>query len=922
MTDQFRELVNRARSFFRREPLDQELEAEMAGHLELAIDENLQRGLSPEEARRQALIRFGGVQQAKERHREARSLPRFEALLRDARFALRTLRRSPGFAAVAVLTLALGIGANTAIFTLVNAVMLRSLPVAKPGELWSLGDDRAGGGGGGFVDDVSAYSYQSYEYLRDNTPEFSELAAFQSGEMDLSVRRSGDLRPAEHYYGKLVSGNYFKTFGISAIAGRTITGDDDQPNSSSVAVMSYRTWHDHFASDPSVVGATFTLKGVPVTVVGIAPPGFFGETLRVNPPDFWIPLNAEPLLNPQASQLKRWNEFWLYAIGRLRPGVQPSALQAHVTAELQHWLSDNYSDPRYRRNIGKQHIVVAPAGGGVSWMRDNYRNGLRVLMAVSMLVLLIACANVANLLLARGTANRPQTAVRVALGASRMRIVQKTVVEGVVLALVGGIAGLGIASVTSRLILLLAFRGATYVPIESAPSSVVFAFAFVLSVFTGIIFSVAPAWVASSVPPADPMREVSRSTRDGSSLPQKSLMVLQTALSLVLLVGAGLLTQSLRRVENQQFGFETRGRLIISVAPPTQYRPERLNTFYQRLQEQLARISGVESASFSLFSPMDGNGWDEPVSINGQEIVQPLEHGKWPWQNRISAHYFETVGSRILRGRAIDERDGPESRHVAVVNESFARTFFPKQDAVGQHFGIEEPAHSADYEIVGISEDTKYAYAKDHADPMFFLPLVQEEGKYEDSAQAAEQIATHYIGSIQLRVAGRPEDFEQVVRRTLSDMDPNLIVIGMRNFTDQVDLNFTSDKLIARLTTLYGLLALVLASVGLYGLASYTVARRTNEIGIRMALGADRTSVVTMIVRGSMSLVALGLLIGIPVALAGGKAISSQLFGVGATDLFVLGTAVVVLSSCALAAVVVPARRAASIDPMQALRAQ
>ncbi|HET9743547.1 MAG TPA: ABC transporter permease [Terriglobales bacterium] len=920
MIDQIRETISRLLSLFRRDSLDRELDEELTAHIELATEENLQRGLSPEEARRQALVRLGGVQQATERQRESRGLPRLESLLQDVRYALRALRRSPGFASVAIVTLALGIGANTAIFTLINAVMLRSLPVTKPSELWNLGDDRFGGGGGGFVDDVSAYSYRGYEYLRDNTSEFSNLAAFQAGKIDLSVRRSGDPRPAEHHFGKLVSGNYFQTFGVSALVGRALVPEDDRPGAPPVAVMSYRAWHDRFASDRSVIGAVFTLRGVAVTIVGVTPPGFFGETLQVDPPDFWIPLHVGPLLNPENPQLNRWNDFWLYAIGRVRSGVQIPALQAHVTTEWQHWLSDNYSDPRYRRNIHKQHIVVTPAASGVSWMRDNYRSGLRLLLVVSALVLLIACANIANLLLARGTANRTQTAMRVALGASHLRIMQQSVIEGLVLALLGGIAGVWIAIATSRLILALAFRGADYVPITSSPSWPVLGFAFLISLIAGLVCSVAPAWLASTVPPADPMRGGARSTPESSALPQKSLMVLQAALSLVLLVGAGLLTESLRHLERQSFGFDTNGRLMVSVSPPTQYPPERLPEFYRRLEESLTRIPGVEDASYSLYGPMDFNGWSEPVSINGQEIVKPLEHGKWPWENRVSANYFLTVGTRILRGRAIDKHDLPDSAHVAVVNQAFARTFFPNQEAIGRHFGVEEPAHSGDYEIVGISEDTKYANAQNDADPMFFLPILQEEGKYLDTAQASEQLATHYLGSIQLRVNGQPEQFEPAVRRVLNDVDPDLIITAMRSFSQQIELNLTYNQMIARLTTLYGLLALALACVGLYGLSAYSVARRVHEIAIRMALGADRARVVTMIVRGAMTLVAIGLVIGVPVALASGKIIASQLFEVKTNDPLALGAAVIVLSACALAAAAIPARRAASVDPMQALR--
>ncbi|HET6934334.1 MAG TPA: ABC transporter permease, partial [Candidatus Angelobacter sp.] len=410
--------------------------------------------------------------------------------------------------------------------------------------------------------------------------------------------------------------------------------------------------------------------------------------------------------------------------------------------------------------------------------------------------------------------------------------------------------------------------------------------------------------------------------RTQSSRTQDVMVVLQTGLALVLLMAAGLLAQSLRHLKNQDFGFQTQGRLILTVAPPTQYTPGQLPPLYQRLQQQLTSVPGVESASMSLYSPMDGHGWDEPISVNGKEIVHPLQHSKWPAQNRVSTHYFETIGTPILRGRPIAEQDTADSQHVAVVSESFARTFFPGQDALGKHFGVEEPGHSNDYEIVGITEDTKYAFPDDKADPIFFLPLSQSEGTYEDSAQAAEQRMTHYIGSVQLRVAGAPGSYDQPVRRALAAVDPNLTITAMRSFSDQLAMNFSGKDLLATLTTAFGLLALLLASIGLYGVVAYTVARHTNEIGIRMALGANRVNVVRMVLLGAMKLVILGLLIGIPVALLAGRAIASQLFGVLPYDPLILGASALTLLACAALAALLPARRAAAIDPMIALRAE
>jgi predicted permease len=842
-----------------------------------------------------------------------------ESLLQDVRYGFRVLRRSPGFTAVAVITLALGIGANTAIFTLVHAVMLKALPVANPEQLYSLGDFQTCCDTTSPQDNISLYSYPLYKQLREDTPEFSELAAFQTWLDSWSVRRRGAPGVPEPRFGQFVSGNYFSTFGVSALAGRTFAAADDRPGAPPVAMMSYRTWQQYYALDPNVIGDTFSMNGQPVTVVGVTPPGFFGDTLRANPPDFWAPLAVEPLLDGANSLLNSPGEYWLFTTGRLKAGAQLAPLQARVTAEIQQWLKDHsVFNEQDRQQTAKLRMIVSPAGGGVTRLRNGYADGLRLLMIVSGLVLLIACANIANLLLARGMGGQGQTAVRVALGASQARLMRQTLTEGVLLALLGGLAGIAVALATTKAILLLAFRGASYVPISARPSLPALAFAFVLSLLTGVIFSTVPAWIGSRTHPAEALRGAGRSTRDHSALPQKSLVVLQAALSLVLLVGAGLLTVSLRNLENQQFGFETQGRLIVRINPALAgYTPERLPVLYQQLQERFSRIPGVLSASLALHTPFDNWNWNNAIRVEGRApAADPNDdNANYDW---VSAHYFETIGTRVLRGRGIDEHDTPASHHTAVINQALARKFFPNEDPVGKHLGFAE-GHGGDYEIVGIVEDTKYIDPKAPALPMFFVPLLQTE-KYEKADDARYQTWANYIDSIQLRVAGRPENLQAVVRHTLADIDPNLTVIRMTNLDEQVGIRLNTQRLIARLTTLYGVLALILASIGLYGVAAYTVARRTREIGLRMALGANRANVVTMVVRGAMTPVVLGLVIGVPVLFAGGRAIASQLYGVKGYDPRVLLAAIAVLAVSAMIAAVVPARRAAKVDPMVALR--
>ena len=891
--------------------MEAELDEELRAHVARQVEKYIQSGLTREEAARRARLEFGGLEQVKEECRDARGVNFIQTLVQDVRYGLRMLAKNPAFTAVAVLTLALGIGANTAIFTLVNAVMLKSLPVANPQELYRVGNDDNCCVIGGFQGNWGIYSYSLYQQFRDHTPEFSQMAAFQGGLGDLSVRRGGASRPAEAYAGEFVSGNYFTMFGISASAGRLIAPADDRPGAPPVAVMSYRAWQQHFGFDPSVIGATFIINTMPFTVAGIAPPGFFGDTLRSDPPDFWLSLSTEPALNGQYSVLNHADMHWLYIIGRLKPGAQPASVQSELTAEVQHWQGAQPDlTAQNRSELGKQHIVLAPGGGGVARLQADSAMGLRLLMAISGLVLLIACANIANLMLARGAARRTETAIRTALGAPRRRLIRQMLTESILLAVLGGAAGLLVAWSGARAILEIAFRGASYVPISPNPSLPVLGFAFAVSLLTGIIFGVAPAWVASRCDPAEALRGAGRSTHDRSSLPRKSLVVFQVALSEVLLIGAGLLTQTLRNLENQKFGFETQGRVIARVDPALAgYKPDQLYALYQQLRQRLTQIPGVLGAAYSLYSPMRGTNWDDYIHVEGR----PSDERDDASFDRVSPHYFETIGTRLWRGRVITEEDTPTSPQVAVINQTFARKYLPNQDPIGKHFGFLKPS---EFEIVGVVEDAKYQDARGPAYPTFFLPFLQ---KAKDPKLFWLE-RSHYMGDIELRMAGRPEDLNAEVRRTLADIDPNLTILDMKSLSEQVAQNFNQERLVTRLTELFGALALVLACVGLYGVTAYSVARRTNEIGIRMALGADRKSVLALVLRGALGLIVLGLAIGIPAALAGGRVMASLLYGVKGWDPLTLGLGSVALAICALVAAFVPARRGTKVDPIVALR--
>ena len=903
-----------------------EIVEEVAQHLEDRYREFLAGGTAEAEARRIAL------EEISEEKLLAKGLERVEHqvapepvvlgagernsiladLWQDLRYGLRTLRKNAGFTAVAVITLALGIGANTAIFTLVDAVMLKSLPVSNPQQLYRLGNGDNCCVIGQLQDNWGIYSNSLYQQFRDHTPEFSQLAAFQADSSSLSARRMGSAAPARPYGGEFVSGNYFATFGLRAFAGRLIAPADDTPGAPPVAVMSYRTWQQDYGLDPAVIGATFAINTIPYTIAGIAPPGFFGDQVRPDPPDFWLPLATELALNGQNSLLNG-NLYWLYIIGRLKPGASPLSVQSEATVELRRWLSARPDLGAHERaELSKQHIVLVAGGRGIANLQADSAAGFHLLIAISGLVLLIACANVANLLLARGAAARSETAIRMALGAPRTRLIRQIITESVLLAVLGGLAGLFVAFEGTRIILALAFRGAHYVPISASPSLAVLGFAFLLSLITGIVFGVMPAWISSHSDPADALRGAGRSTRDRSSLPRRALVIVQVALSAVLLIGAGLLTQSLRNLENQKFGFEPEGRLIVRVDPALAgYTPEKLFGLYQQLQQRLPQIPGVRSAAYSLYSPMSGNNWAVDIHVEGHRPDEQLNSSF----DRVSPHYFETIGTRLLRGRAIGDQDTPTSRAVAVVNQAFAHKAFPNEEPIGKHFSLERGLHSGDFEIVGVVEDAKYQNARRPAYPTFFLPFLQGA-----KGEPPFMVKSHYAGDIELRVAGTPENLVAAVSRTLADIDPNFTVIDTVSLTEQVSRDFSQDRLIARLTELFGSLALILACVGLYGVTAYSVVRRTHEFGIRMALGASRGNVLALVLRGALLQLAAGLAVGVPVALAGGRLLANQLFGLKSYDPLVLGAAVFVLASCTLVAGLVPARRATEVDPMVALR--
>jgi predicted permease len=854
-------------------------------------------------------------------------------MLADLRDALRQLRKAPGFTITAVITLALGIGATTAIFTLVHQVMLKSLPVTKPDELWRIGDKVRCCNWGGYTQgedgDFSLFSWEMYKNFRARTPEFTDLAALQAGNAALGVRREGSQAQVDTRNGEYVSGNLFRTLGEQPWIGRLMTDDDDREGAPPVAVMSYHIWREKYGSDPSVVGASYQINGHPFTVIGVAAPGFYGAKLAGwGMPDFWLPLTAELLIDGDTSRLKRPNGNFLDLIGRVRPGVNPKSLEAKLKVELHDWLASHVPDmePGEKQLWQQQTLHLIPGGAGVASMRDQYQDDLKLLLAAAGCVLLVACGNLANLLLARGLKDRAQTSVRVALGASWSRLVRKALVECVLLATIGGALGIGVAYAGTRLILHLAFQIGgpnNYVPIDATPSWPVLLFTLAMSVLTGIIFGIAPAWVTSHADPVEALRGVNRSVGGQRSWAQKSLVIAQAAMSVVLLSAAALLVQSLRNLEHQNFGFETQGRYIAWINPMlSNYKPEHMEPMFRQIDDRLRQIPGVREVAPALYAPMTGDSWNDSVRIEGRPEPGAKEDTSSGWA-RVMPGFFEALGAKMLLGRPITEEDTDATRKVAVINEAFAKRYFKGQNPTGQHFGPDRIKYSAKYEIVGVVKDMRYMTYdyKQPVKPMFWLPEAQTV-QYDDPAFQSGEIWSHFLYNIVIWAPGNPPGMEERVRKALASVDPNLVLYEVDPYASVVSADFQQENMIATLTMLFGALGLLLAAIGLYGVLAYTVEQRTGEIGVRMALGADRGQVVKMVLRGSFSQIGIGLAIGIPAAIGAGKLMSDQLFGVKPWDPVMLTLATLLLGVAALVASLIPARRAAGVEPMEALRNQ
>jgi macrolide transport system ATP-binding/permease protein len=845
-------------------------------------------------------------------------------LLQDLGYAFRQLRKTPGFTVTVLLTLALGIGANSAIFTLVNAILLHNLPVADPKTLIRIGDkdDCCVNGGWNDEGDYSLFATDTYYMFKKSLPEFEELAAMESGYAwrPITVRRAGPQTVAKSVMGTFVSGNYFRVFGLSPAAGRLFGDADDQKGAPITAVMSYDAWEQDYAGDPGVVGSAFYINTKPATIIGVAPKGFYGDRVDTNPPKYFLPMNSMDAVIG-APYFTDPDVQWAYIIGRVKPGTSVPALQAKASALLKQQLAPQktFTDQRAQKVLPRTHVVLTPGGGGIQNMQDGYKDHLKLLQWIAAMVLLVACANIANLLLVRGMSRRAELSIRSALGAQRSRIVRQLLTESVLLSGLGGLLGLAISYLGAHALLALAFPDQHNMPVTASPSPLVIGFALAVSLVTGILFGLAPALMAARTQPAEALRSNARTTAHGASFLQRALVVLQAALSLVLLVAAGLFAQSLNKAENVNMKLDATNRYIAHINPQAAgYKNTEVEPLYQAIVDRFHAVPGVVKVGLATYTPMEANNWGSGVKVQGEPDIN--KGASWV---KGTPEYFDSVGTHVVMGRGFTSQDMLNAPPVAVVNQEFVKLFFGNRNPIGHRFGFSGPGQAGmdgAHEIVGVVEDTTYSsvYWKNHA--MYFLPLTQRAGSANDPTSPLEKDQSMYAGALVVQTSRPIPGFEKIVGDTLASINPNLTIVKFQTFQQQIDDRFIEERLIARLTSLFGLLALLLAAIGLYGVTAYTVVRRTPEIGIRMALGAARSRVIGTVMRGAMLQAVAGLAIGIPVAIFCVRYVKSQLYEITSVNVPVMTIAIGVLVLTAAISGIIPARRAASIDPARALR--
>ena len=860
-------------------------------------------------------------------------------LLGDVRYGLRMLAKRPGFTAVAVLSLALGIGANTAIFGLIDAVLLKTLPVQNPQQLVLL--DWASHGwpnhtmhslSGNMDQDKSgrltstSFSYPGYEQIRARNQAFSSVMALAGNESELNVGYNGEPGRAQ---GQLVSGTFFPTLGVQPVLGRALTPDDDRIGASPAAVISYGYWERRFGRDPAILGRTIAVNSVPFSIVGVSPPEFYG----VQPGravEVWLPLHTQPQVEPRwspeeeastgpkkpaaASLFEARDNWWVLIMGRVKPGVSEQQVRAELDVILQQSMAPDVKPATKAETI--PHLGVESGSKGLDYLRGEFSKPLFILMTVVGLVLLIACANVANLLLARAASRQKEIAVRLAVGAGRRRLLRQLLTESVLLAGLGGVVGLVLAYWGTDLLVALMASGRQTITLSVTPDPRVLGFTAAVSVLTGILFGLSPALRSTRVDLTPALKEsagtLPRVTQGKRRLRLdlgKTLVVTQVALSLLLLVGAGLFVRTLTNLESVNIGFDRRNLLLFGINPTEDgYKGERLADFYRELTRRLEGLPGVRSATMSLITPINAGASINGVSIQGYtpkpgEKDDQLE----TYFNSVGPRFFETMGIPLLLGRGIGTGDTDTAPKVAVVNEKFFRQYLEGENPLGRRFGFGDKKRSGDIEIVGVAADAKYDSLRKEVPPTAYVPALQDPRSLGGM-------------NFEVRTAGDPMELVSAVRRVARDMDPNLALYRVQSEVEQINQAVFQERLFARLTSFFGLLAALLACVGVYGIMAFAATQRTREIGIRMALGASRREILQMVLRESLLLVAVGIAMGIFMALGASRSISTLLFGLQPTDPLTIAAATLLMIAAAGLAGYLPARRASYVDPMVALR--
>ena len=901
------ELGRRLWILLRRRQFDADLEEEMRLHRELREQELIERGLSPKEARYAAQRRFGNDLVLREESREMWGWIWLERFAQDLRYGLRTTLKNPGFSAVVVLTLALGIGANTAIFSLINAALLKRLPVRQPERLVTIGCS---------ADD--AFPYPAYNQLRDHNQVFTGVLAFRLFEdFDLEVDGHAGLAKAQ-----VVSGNYYSVLGVNAILGRTITPDDDRvAGGGPVAVISYDYWAKRFNRDPSVAGKKITLNGSPFTIIGITPPDFLG-LVPGTPVEVTVPISMVDQVRQGWSAVGTpyWAlsapfRNWLYLMGRLKPGVTEAQALADADPIYRQSMREAaagmgalpFDSPRVRDMYLQFRVRVEPGGRGLAGLRQQFSRPLLILMAVVGVLLLITCANVANLMLGRAGVRQREIAVRIALGAGRRRLVRQLITESALLAVAGGAGGLLLAFWATTSLLAVLSRASTPISLNAHPDLRVLGFTAFVSLFSAVLFGLAPA-LRATYPGVAGLKESGRVL--GSMRTQwplgRSLVVLQVALSLVLLVGAGLLVRSLKNLRDFYPGFNAQHVVLVSTNPGlVGYKDAQAVALYRRLATEIRAFPGVRSVSYSDFSPLGARLSFTLPTVDGY-TPRPGENTP-VMLNIIGPDYFKALETPVLLGREFTDADAGGAPKVGIVNQTMAHHFFGDANPIGHRFSI--PGWRGDsswIEIVGVIQDAKYHNLREQAPPQAYVPFLQ-----------APESGT---ATIEVRTATEPTGLEAGVRRLIQRADSRLPVFDVKTLTEQADESLVEDRLLASFSTLFGLLALVLASVGLYGVMAHAISRRTNEIGVRMALGAQPGNILGMVVRETLLLVMIGVAAGVPVALGASRLIRSELYGLSPSDPITISLTALLMLAVAAVAGYLPARRATKVDPMVALR--